>query len=145
MSLAKLQEFASHSNRLQVLSHEQSHCSFRHQNKNSLMGIFCGHKYFYCRHNKNFSTPTRGFCCYRNIATSRTSTKKSQAVGIFCLVRERGLEPPRPKAHPPQGCLSTVSTLAHLLSTYTERPPYHTQSSGNFQLNKKKGFPFFLL
>lgn len=36
-----------------------------------------------------------------------TSSKKCQAVGIFCLVPGTGLEPARLTTHPPQGCLST--------------------------------------
>ncbi len=29
------------------------------------------------------------------------------------MVRERGLEPPRPKAHAPKACVSTIPPLAH--------------------------------
>src|SRR5690348_2670190 len=41
---------------------------------------------------------------------------------IHILVRERGLEPPRPRAHAPKACVSTNSTTrANSTIVYTER------------------------
>ena len=68
----------------------------------------------------------------------------------FVLVRERGLEPPRPKAHAPKACVSTNSTTrAYIHRTrrvyeylrFTQPPLAHIYTARN-QVYGKFGTPY---
>ena len=48
---------------------------------------------------------------------TQTKLKGSAFADPFSLVRERGLEPPRLAAQPPQGCVATITPLARKLLT----------------------------